>query len=92
MGPHHIVKKPLLTEKSTFSGDAFKRYMFLVDGDATKTEIKNAVQDLYKVRVVSVNTHNRTSRNRRMKFGMVGGKISKRAIVRIHPEDTIELF
>ena len=88
----YIIKKPLLTEKSTFTGDEFKRFMFLVDSRADKTEIKNAIQDLYKVRVLSVNTHNRSERNRRYKYGVVSGKTTKRAVVRIHPEDTIELF
>ncbi len=92
MHSHEIIKRPLLTEKSTFTGDEFKRYMFLVDSEATKIEIKNAVQDLYKVRVVGVNTHNRKKRDRRYRYGAIAGKSSKRAVVRVHPEDTIELF
>jgi large subunit ribosomal protein L23 len=88
----HVVKKPLVTEKGTFASNEHNRYSFLVSTTATKTEIKKAVEDLYKVRVVGISTVNRRSRNRRMRYGMVKGKVTKRAIVRIHPEDTIELF
>ncbi len=88
----HVVKKPLVTEKGTYASNEHNRYSFLVATGATKTEIKRAVEDLYKVRVVGVSTVNRRSRNRRMRYGMVKGKVTKRAIVRIHPEDTIELF
>jgi len=56
-----------------------------------RAQIKQAIQDLYKVRVVSVNTVTRHGRNRRLKYGLVKGKTSKKAIVRLHPEDTIEL-
>lgn len=92
MDSSYIIKRPLLTEKSTFASSEQRRYSFLVDGRATKTEIKKAIQDLYKVRVVGINTNNRTKGERRLKYGVVPGKTSKRAIVRIHDEDTIELF
>lgn len=88
----HVIKKPLVTEKGTFASNEHNRYMFLVATGATKTEIKAAVEDLYRVRVVGVATHNRRGRNRRMRYGMIKGKVTKRAIVRVHPEDTIELF
>ena len=88
----HVIKRPLVTEKSTYSSNEEKRYAFLVDTGATKTEIKRAVEDLYGVRVVGVSTLNRRSRNRRMRYGLVKGKTTKRAIVRVHEDDTIELF
>lgn len=92
MESHHVIKQPLLTEKSTFHSDEYKRYAFLVATGARKDEIKKAVEDLYKVRVVGVNTVTLRTRNRRMRYGLVKGKFSKKAIVRIHPEDTIELI
>lgn len=88
---HHIIKRPLLTEKSTIGSDEAKRFSFEVAVQARKDQIKQAVQDLYKVRVISVNTVTRKSRVRQTKFGLIGGRISKKAIVRLHPEDTIEL-
>lgn len=87
----HIIKTPLLTEKSTHATGE-NRYAFLVANTATKTDVKRAIQDLYKVRVVGVSTINRHARDRRMRYGHVPGKTTKRAIVRIHPDDRIELF
>jgi len=88
----HVIKTPLVTEKSTFSSNEHNRYAFLVASEATKTEIKKAIESLYSVRVVGVSTNNRRSRDRRLRYGYVPGKVTKRAIVRIHPDDRIELF
>ncbi len=92
MKSHHIIKRPLLSEKSTVQSDESKRYSFLVATGARKDEIRRAVQDLYKVRVVGVNTVIHKARDRRTKYGLVKGGLSKKAIVRIHPKDTIELI
>lgn len=91
MESHQIIKRPLLTEKSTYHADVNKRFSFEVAVTARKDEIKKAIQDLYKVRVVSVNTVTRQARSRTLKFGVVKGKISKKATVRLHPDDTIEV-
>ena len=92
MESFHVIKKPMLTEKATFESNEHNRYGFIVDRTATKTDIKRAIEELYSVRVMGVSTHNRRSRNRRMRYGMVPGKTTKRALVRIHPDDTIDLF
>lgn len=89
---HHVLKRPLFTEKGTVAADEHNRYAFEVPVEANKDQIKAAVQDLYKVRVVAVNTITHHSRNRRMKYGLVMGKITKKAIVKIHPDDKIELI
>ncbi len=87
----HVIKTPLVTEKSTYATGQ-NRYAFLVANGATKTDVKRAIEDLYRVRVLGVSTHNRRSRDRRMRYGHVAGKTTKRAIVRVHPDDRIELF
>lgn len=92
MNATYVIKKPLLSEKSTFAMNEQKRYSFLVDRRATKTEIKNAVQELYKVRVVGVNTQIHKHKKRRLKYGVVQEPETKTAIVRLHAEDSIELF
>lgn len=91
MLPTDVIRKPLVTEKATAATEA-NRYSFAVDRRATKTDIKKAVEALYKVRVVAVNTINRKDRNRAYRYGLVEGKTTKRAVVRVHPEDKIELF
>lgn len=92
MEAHHIIKKPLLTEKTTFASGEYNRHAFVVSRTATKTDIKKAIEDLYSVRVLGVNTVTTKLRNRRYRYGMVGGKSFKKAIVKVHPEDTIEIL
>lgn len=88
----HIIKRPLLTEKSTFEMNESKKYSFLVAREASKDQIKEAVQRIYKVRVTGVNTQNRKGKNRRTRFGAVTEPTTKKATVTLHPEDVIELF
>lgn len=92
MDATYIIKRPLITEKSTFAMNELGQYAFEVDPRASKPEIRAAIESLYKVRVVSVNTQIRKGKERRLKYGYVTEPISKRALVRLHPDDTIELF
>lgn len=92
MQPTTVIRKPLITEKSTVDSAELGRYAFEVDRRATKDQIRQAVQDLYKVRVVGVATQNRKGRRRRYRYGAVQLPTVKRAIVKVHPEDRIELF
>lgn len=87
-----VIIKPLITEKSTFQSSEQNRYGFHVDRRATKPEIKDAVEQLYKVRVLNVSTNIRKGQLRRNRFGFWRSKDMKRAIVKIHPDDRIELF
>lgn len=88
----YVIKKPLISEKATYGMNEEKRYTFLVDRTATKDDIKAAVEQLYKVRVVGVNTQVRKGKERRLKYGLVVEPTTKKAVVRLHPEDQIELF
>lgn len=88
----HIIKKPLLTEKSTYAMNEHKQYSFLVDTRAGKDEIKRAVEQIYGVRVVGVTTQTRKGKLRRLKYGLVTEATTKKATVRLHADDTIELF
>lgn len=86
-----VIKRPLVTEKSTMTAEK-QRYGFEVDPKATKPQIKKAVEELYEVRVLSVATQNRKGRMKRNKYGHYRVGKMKKAIVKIHPEDKIELF
>lgn len=88
----YVIKKPLISEKATYGMNEEKRYTFLVDRTASKDDIKAAVEQLYKVRVVGVNTQVRKGKERRLKYGLVVEPTTKKAVVRLHPEDQIELF
>lgn len=87
----YIIRKPRLSEKATRAMET-KQYHFDVDPRASKTQIKDAVQAIYKVRVTGVSTQVRHSKTRRNKFGVVAPRVSKIAIVRLHEGDSIELF
>jgi large subunit ribosomal protein L23 len=88
----HIIKKPLVTEKHTFDMNEHNRYAFKVPVTATKTDIKKAIEHLYDVRVIGVATQIRKGGSRRTRRGIVTAKPWKKALVRVHPEDRIELF
>ena len=57
MNAFEIIKKPVLSEKS-YAGIASKKYVFVVDSRADKTQIKNAVEEAFGVKVAKVNTVN----------------------------------
>jgi len=87
-----VIRKPLITEKATFASDQHNRYTFQVDRRADKGQIKRAIEELYSVRVLSVATQNRKGQARRSRFGYWFTADVKRAIVKVHPDDRIELF
>ena len=88
--PHDVILRPVLTEAS-YEGIADKRYVFEVHKSANKTEIKNAIETIFDVKVASVNTANRKGKSRRTRFGIGKRKDTKRAIVTLR-EGTIDIF
>jgi large subunit ribosomal protein L23 len=88
--PRDILLSPVVSEKTYTLLDEGK-YTFLVDPRANKTEIKIAVEQVFGVKVASVNTVNRKGKTRRTKFGMGKRKDTKRAIVTLR-EGTIDIF
>lgn len=92
-----ILIKPILTEKQTAISEKFpNRYGFRVVPTANKVEIKNAVEQLYGVKVESVNTVNYAGKrkSRFTKAGVVNGKTSayKKAIVTLKEGGVIDFF
>ncbi len=88
--PRDILIAPVVSEKSYGLLDEGK-YTFVVDPRANKTEIKIAVEQVFSVKVESVNTINRKGKSRRTKFGMGKRKDTKRAVVTLR-EGTIDIF
>jgi large subunit ribosomal protein L23 len=86
-----IIIKPVVTEKS-MNLLADNKYTFIVDKKSNKTEIKNAIEDIFKVRVEKVYTINVKGKPKRM--GRFEGKTSdrKKAIVSLKPGQKIKLF
>jgi large subunit ribosomal protein L23 len=86
-----VLLAPVVSEKSYGLLDENK-YTFLVHPDANKTEIKIAVEKVFGVKVVSVNTINRQGKRRRTRFGEGKRKDTKRAIVSVASGDRIDIF
>jgi large subunit ribosomal protein L23 len=88
---HDVILRPVISEKSYEMLDENK-YTFIVDRNANKTHIKQAVEKIFDVKVLSVNTMNRRGKVKRR--GLIEGKRpdTKRAIVTVAPGDRIELF
>ena len=86
-----LIKYPLLTEK-TIKLIEQNRYSFAVDANATKPSVKAAIEQLFDVKVIAVNTSLQAAKKRRVgKF--IGRKSQyKRAIVTLAPENSITLF
>jgi large subunit ribosomal protein L23 len=90
--PRDVICKPVISEKSYGLLDQHK-YTFVVAPDANKTEIKIAVEKIFGVQVVSVNTLNRPGKRKRTKFGYGKRKDTKRAIVTLSAQSKpIEIF
>jgi len=89
--PREILIKPVVSEKSYGLLDDNK-YTFIVDPDANKTQIKIAVEQVFGVRVTSVNTMNRAGKRKRTRTGYGKRADSKRAIVTLAEGDTIDIF
>jgi large subunit ribosomal protein L23 len=89
--PRDVIIRPVVSEKS-YAGLEAGMYTFLVDPRANKTEIKEAIQAIWEVRVVSVNTMNRPGKLKRRGYTKGKRPDQKRAIVTLAPGDTIEIF
>ncbi len=89
--PRDVIIRPIVSEKS-YAGIERNTYTFLVDPRANKTEIKEAVQEIWGVRVVSVNTMNRRGKVKRRGFTRGKRPDQKRAVVTLAPGESIEIF
>ena len=89
---HSIIKRPLVTEKSTYESSERGHYTFVVDIHATKGQIKTAVAEAYKVRVLNVRTQTRKGKAYRTKYGVEHAGDWKKAVVELHPDDKIDLI
>jgi large subunit ribosomal protein L23 len=91
MHPRDVVRAPVVSEKSYSLLDE-GRYTFIVHPEANKTQIKQAVEGIFGVKVASVNTMRRSGKRKR--FGLIQGKRpdQKRAIVTLAEGESIDIF
>jgi large subunit ribosomal protein L23 len=89
--PRDIIIAPVISEKSYIQLNQ-NWYTFLVDPRANKTQIKIAIQEIFNVRVETVNTQNRQGKRKRTRTGFGKRKDTKRALVKLADGDRIEAF
>ncbi|MDR1791940.1 MAG: 50S ribosomal protein L23 [Bacteroidales bacterium] len=92
----NIIIKPIITEKMTAQGEKFNRYGFIVDHRADKEQIKRAIEELYEVEVLTVNTLIQRGKQsqRYTKQGFIRGSRNsfKKAIVQLKGDHKIDFF
>ncbi len=89
--PRDVILAPVVSEKSYALLDR-NAYTFLVHPEANKTEIRQAVEAIWDVRVVAVNTLNRKGKTKRFRYTSGKRRDTKRAVVTLAPGDKIEIF
>lgn len=97
MDLYHIIIRPLVTEKSTHQASYHTArrggaYSFEVHPDASKMQIRDAVQKLYGVNVLSVRTSNKQGKLRRYRWRWGRTRQTKKAVVVVDPNSHIDLF
>ena len=92
MNAFEVIKTVRLTEKGTKQSEAFNQYTVVADRRANKTQIRQAVQELFKVKVIKVNTLNVRGKARRQRTSQAGSAPDwKKAIVTLKKDDKIVL-
>jgi large subunit ribosomal protein L23 len=92
---YDVLRRPLVTEKTNYQANSLHQYVFEVDGNSTRTLVKDAVEQIFDVTVLKVNIINvpakrtRRARSRRLAVRNPG---YKKAIVTLAPEDSIAIF
>ncbi|MDR3306997.1 MAG: 50S ribosomal protein L23 [Endomicrobium sp.] len=91
MDIRNIIKKPIVTEKAALLKETNNKYTFVVDKDANKFQIKQAIESLFNVKVESVHTSNYLGKSKRM--GSHAGYRSdwKKAIVKLGEGQEIQI-
>lgn len=90
MDAHAVIKKPVLTEKSSGMSEREKKYSFHVARNANKIDIKKAVESLFRVKVVSVNTITMRGKKKRVRHKIGKTPDWKKAIVTLNKGEKIE--
>lgn len=90
--PHQVILRPLVTEKGMHRSTRQNAYSFEVHPQATKPIIRHAVETLFNVKVLTVNTQNRKGKRRRNKFRSGMTRDWKKAIVTLDQEHRINFF
>jgi len=92
METHGILKRPVLTEKTTKGIEVLNTYVFEVSPDANKILVKKAVEESFDVKVVKVNIRNRKGKFKRLGRSAGYGKDRKEAIVTLKSGHKLDIY
>ncbi|MDQ1239242.1 MAG: large subunit ribosomal protein [Thermodesulfobacteriota bacterium] len=92
MEEYGIIRRPIVTEKGTILRDENNQLLFEVDSRSNKSEIKKAIEKLFKVKVLSVQTQNRLGKRKRLGKFVGRRKNWKKAIVTLKEGDRVDYF
>ena len=92
MNIHDVIIRPLVTEKGTHQSQTLNAYAFEVHPNANKAQIRQAVEQIYEVKVLDVRTANRKGKPRRAGMHMSKTKDWKKAVCELHEDHHIDLF
>ncbi len=90
--PHQILLRPLVTEKGVHRASRNNQYAFEIHREATKFDVKRAVEELFSVKVAKVRTQTRKGKMRRYRFRYGRTSDWKKAIVQLHEDHRIDFF
>jgi len=90
--PHDIILAPVVSEKSYDLIEDQNTYTFVVDPRSNKEEIRDAIEEVFDVTVLRVNTMNRKGKRKRSGYKIGKRKDIKRAVVKLAEGDSIDLF
>jgi large subunit ribosomal protein L23 len=92
MNAYTVIHRPLITEKTSQAKESKNAYAFEVDSRANKIEIKRAIEQIFKVKVLTVHTVNMPGKNRRFGAHLSEKSTWKKAIATLKPGERIELY
>lgn len=89
---HQVLLKPLVTEKGVHRATRNNQYAFQIHRDATKLDVKKAVEELFDVKVTKVRTQTRKGKARRFRYKIGRTSDWKKAIVSLQEDHRIDFF
>ena len=90
--PHQVILRPIVTEKGLHRSEKLDMYTFEVSKMAGKQQIKEAIEELFNVKVLFVNTQNRKGKPKRTRGGVGCTRSWKKAYVKLDSESRIDFF
>jgi large subunit ribosomal protein L23 len=92
MNSRVVLRRPVITEKTTFGIEKLNTYVFQIHKEANKIQVRKAVEELFNVKVLKVNVRNRKGKFKRMGRSAGFGKDRKEAIVTLRTGDKIDIY